>query len=187
MASFILIPHNQTSDQESMQNFPVIISQLLHFLLFFHLFLRSFLLQDPPASSTLTAPPPPLPAALPRRIHKPHALCRQHASGEARGQLPWRQWRAVGVRAQRRRVGGLWGHVLGPRLQDSALPRRLHQSLRLQLLDQESHQTGQRGRREGSSDRRVSAWWTLSINQAIKDTVSKWSAKNKSAFSPDYH
>lgn len=96
---------------------------------------RPLVLQDPAAGAHLAAAPPPLPGALPRRFHQPHALRRQRAPRAPRGQLPRRQRRPTGVRASRGRLGGLWGHVVGPRLPDAAVARRLHQGVCLQRLD----------------------------------------------------
>lgn len=96
---------------------------------------RPLLLQDPAAGPPVPASPSPLPAAFPRRLHEPHALRRQPPVRAARGQLSRGQRRPAGVRAARRGLGGLRGYVLGSRLQDTTVPWRLHQSLRLQLLD----------------------------------------------------
>lgn len=46
-----------------------------------------------------------------------------------------------------RGVGGLWGHVLGPGLQDATVTGRLHQSVCLHLLDTQGGWTEQQKRR----------------------------------------
>lgn len=100
---------------------------------------RALVLKDLAASCSVPSATPPVPAAFPQCLHKPHALRREHPIRKARGQLPWWQRRPIGVWASRRGLGRLRGHILGSRLQDTTVPGCLHQSLRFQSLDRQSY------------------------------------------------
>lgn len=83
MASFILSPHNQTSDQESMQNFPAIISQLLHVLLFF-LLVSQVVLTPRPSSKLHSRCSPAATASSTSTAHS-QAACSVPAARTRRG------------------------------------------------------------------------------------------------------
>lgn len=100
--------------------------------------LRALILKNPAAGRSVPSASPALPAVFPQRLHEPHALRRQHPVRQTCGQLPWWQWRPIGVWASQRGLGGLRGHFLGSCLQDTAVPGCLHQSVCFQLLDTQS-------------------------------------------------
>lgn len=140
---------------------------------------RPLVLQDPAAGAALPASPSSLWAAFPQRFHKPDALRWQHPARQTCGQLPWRQRRSVGVRAPRWGLGGLRGHVLGSRLPDTAVPRCLHQSLCLHLMDTQGD--GTRWENALNGEKPQNLWqtlfqsWITMCYEILKEEEHNWS------------